>query len=103
MGAGACLPQAGQCECPIPSHPRQATPNDLSYHVKDAVNVAGAQRVGHGVSLPWEDDSIGTLARMSANQARRAVCVCVCVCVFVFACLCLCMCGRTTRLGRSPG
>ena len=34
-----------------------APPRDLTFHIRDAVNVAGAQRVGHGVDLIYEKDS----------------------------------------------
>jgi adenosine deaminase len=34
-----------------------APPRDLTFHIRDAVNVAGAQRIGHGVDLIYEKDS----------------------------------------------
>lgn len=34
--------------------PGLVPPEDLRFHVRDAVNVAGAQRIGHGADLKWE-------------------------------------------------
>ncbi|WP_374445583.1 adenosine deaminase [Stella sp.] len=46
-------------------------PEDLRFHVREAVEVAGARRIGHGVSIMHEDDPIGLIAEM----ARRRVAV----------------------------
>lgn len=45
-----------------------ADPEALSFHVRDAVNVAGADRIGHGVDIAGEDDSEQTLATMAARH-----------------------------------
>jgi adenosine deaminase len=39
-------------------------PADLTFHIGDAVTVAGARRIGHGVSLAFERDLDNTLAVM---------------------------------------
>ena len=39
-------------------------PADLTFHIRDAVEVAGARRIGHGVSLAFEHDMDGLLAEM---------------------------------------
>lgn len=44
-----------------------ATPEVRSYHVRDAVTVAGARRIGHGVDLPYEDGAEATAAEMAAR------------------------------------
>ncbi|MEV8624423.1 adenosine deaminase [Streptomyces sp. NPDC051079] len=45
--------------------PGLVKPEDLTFHIADAVNVAGAERIGHGVDLRHEDawqDTAGTMA-----------------------------------------
>jgi hypothetical protein len=46
-------------------------PGDLRSHIREAVERAGARRIGHGVSIMYEDDPFGLLAEM----ARRGVLV----------------------------
>lgn len=46
-------------------------PEDLTYHIDDAVRVAQTERVGHGVDLPYERSSNDLLAEMK----RRGICV----------------------------
>ncbi|MGK2955608.1 MAG: adenosine deaminase family protein [Solirubrobacterales bacterium] len=41
--------------------PGLTAPQDLRFHINDAVNVAGAQRIGHGADLKWEKDPQGLL------------------------------------------
>ncbi|WP_340646234.1 adenosine deaminase [Phenylobacterium sp.] len=44
-----------------------ATPEELRYHIAEAVRVAGARRIGHGVDLPLETDAEGLAAEMAAK------------------------------------
>lgn len=44
-----------------------ATPEELRYHITEAVRVAGARRIGHGVDLPLETDAEGLAAEMAAK------------------------------------
>jgi adenosine deaminase/adenosine deaminase CECR1 len=46
-------------------------PEDLGYHINDAVFVAGANRIGHGVDLPYEESS----QRLLDTMAARKTCV----------------------------
>lgn len=39
----------------------------LRSHIKDAIEVAGSDRIGHGVDIAWEEDSRETLAHMAAE------------------------------------
>ena len=39
-------------------------PKDLKFHVSQALNIAGAQRIGHGVDLPYEENAIGLLGQL---------------------------------------
>ncbi|MBB4663096.1 adenosine deaminase family protein [Conexibacter arvalis] len=51
--------------------PGLAPPADLRFHIRAAVEVAGAERIGHGVGIRWERDPVGLARRM----ARRDVLV----------------------------
>ena len=42
-------------------------PPDLTFHIREAIEVAGARRIGHGVSLAFERDMDGLLAEMRAR------------------------------------
>lgn len=51
--------------------PELATPADLRFHIREAVEVAGAERIGHGVDVTYERDPYGLLRTM----ARRGILV----------------------------
>ncbi len=51
--------------------PGLAPPADLRFHVREAVEVAGAERIGHGVDVLYERDPAGLLRTM----ARRGILV----------------------------
>jgi adenosine deaminase len=42
-------------------------PQDLTFHIREAVEIAGAHRIGHGVTLAFERDVAGLLAEMRAR------------------------------------
>jgi adenosine deaminase len=44
------------------------TPRDLRFHVREAVEVAGASRIGHGVDIAYEDGAQALLARMARDR-----------------------------------
>lgn len=44
-----------------------APPADLRFHIAEAVRVAGARRIGHGVDLPLEDGAESLAAEMAAK------------------------------------
>lgn len=46
---------------------KYATPEDLRFHIAEAVRVAGARRIGHGVDLPHEDAAEALAAEMAAK------------------------------------
>lgn len=46
---------------------KYATPADMSFHVGEAVHVAGARRIGHGAALPHEDGAEALAAEMAAQ------------------------------------
>jgi hypothetical protein len=39
-------------------------PPDLTFHIRQAIEIAGARRIGHGVTLAFERDAQGLLAQM---------------------------------------
>jgi len=43
-------------------------PRDLAFHIRDAVEVAGAKRIGHGVDIAYETDAHALLARMARDR-----------------------------------
>jgi adenosine deaminase len=43
-------------------------PEALTFHIRQAVEIAGASRIGHGVSVMYEDDPAGLLAEMAQRK-----------------------------------
>jgi len=43
-------------------------PRELAFHIRDAVEVAGARRIGHGVDISYETDARALLARMARDR-----------------------------------
>lgn len=43
-------------------------PEELKYHISEAVSVAGANRIGHGVDISYETNALSTLTRMKAER-----------------------------------
>lgn len=43
-------------------------PRDLRFHIAEAVEIAGARRIGHGVDIAYEDDAEALLARMARDK-----------------------------------
>ncbi len=48
--------------------PELVTPQDLSWHIEDAVRVGKANRIGHGVAIPYESRNYETLKFMRENK-----------------------------------
>jgi len=44
------------------------TPRELRFHVREAVETAGARRIGHGVDIAYEDGANDLLARMARDK-----------------------------------
>jgi adenosine deaminase/adenosine deaminase CECR1 len=44
-------------------------PKDLFFHINEARHIAHAQRIGHGVDLPWENNSRALLKDLKQNAA----------------------------------
>jgi hypothetical protein len=43
-------------------------PEDLTFHIRQAVEIAGAKRIGHGVDIGWETDAMGLLDEMRRKE-----------------------------------
>ncbi|MEL6143390.1 MAG: adenosine deaminase, partial [Bacteroidota bacterium] len=43
-------------------------PKDLSFHIHEAITVAKAQRIGHGVDLPHENDPFGLIEKLKTDS-----------------------------------
>ncbi len=43
-------------------------PDQLGFHIRGTVEIAGARRIGHGYSIPYETDAAGLLAEMAAKK-----------------------------------
>ena len=41
-------------------------PKDLGFHIEEAIDIAGAQRIGHGVDITYERDSVETLEKLKS-------------------------------------
>lgn len=48
--------------------PGLVPPEGMRFHIRDAVEVAGAQRIGHGVGIAFEDDATSLLDRMARDN-----------------------------------
>ncbi len=47
---------------------QDVTPENLRFHIKTAINVAGAERIGHGVAIAYENDVETTLKTMAMQH-----------------------------------
>ena len=43
-------------------------PEELTWHITDAIHTAGAKRIGHGVDIPYEANSYSLLRHMARNK-----------------------------------
>jgi len=43
-------------------------PKNLKFHIAQAIDIAGAQRIGHGVDLPYEEEAIDLLKRIKEKS-----------------------------------
>ena len=55
--------------------PQLVPPEELRSHVRDAVLRGHARRIGHGVSVMYEDDPFGLLAEMSRHGVLVEICL----------------------------
>jgi hypothetical protein len=50
-------------------------PEGLAFHIRDSVEIAGAERIGHGVDVMHETDAIGLLDEMAAKRVMVEICL----------------------------
>jgi adenosine deaminase len=50
-------------------------PDDLRFHIREAVEVAKARRIGHGVDLAYERDALQLLAEMKRRNVLVEICL----------------------------
>lgn len=43
-------------------------PEDLTYHIHDALFVAGAHRIGHGIDIPFENEAVKSMQYMAEQE-----------------------------------
>ena len=55
--------------------PGLVPPEGLRNHIRDSVVIAGAQRIGHGVDISYEDDAAGLLSIMATRHVAVEVCL----------------------------
>ena len=48
--------------------PGLVPPEGLRFHIREAVELGHAQRIGHGVDVLYEDDAAGLLKEMAAKH-----------------------------------
>ena len=67
-------------EVPIALHAGELTlgmvrPEDLRFHIRQAVEIAGARRIGHGVAISYEDESLALLETMKERDVAVEICL----------------------------
>ncbi|MBV8633598.1 MAG: adenosine deaminase, partial [Burkholderiaceae bacterium] len=50
-------------------------PMGLRNHIRDAVEIAGAERIGHGIDITYESDAAGLLEEMRERRAAVEICL----------------------------
>jgi adenosine deaminase len=55
--------------------PGLVPPEGLSFHIRDSVEIAGAERIGHGVDVMHETDALGLLDEMAARRVLVEICL----------------------------
>jgi hypothetical protein len=50
-------------------------PEGLRFHIRESIERAGAERIGHGVSVMSEDDPIGLLREMANKNVLVEICL----------------------------
>ncbi|NUR25389.1 MAG: adenosine deaminase [Catenulispora sp.] len=53
--------------------PELVSPADLAFHIREAVNVGHAERIGHGVDVAWEKDAQQLLEDLAAKNVAVEV------------------------------
>jgi adenosine deaminase len=55
--------------------PGMVTPEGLTFHIRESVTKGHAERIGHGVSVMYEDDPYGLLKEMARRNVMVEICL----------------------------
>jgi hypothetical protein len=55
--------------------PGLVPPDGLSFHIRDSVEIAGAERIGHGVDVMHETDALALLDEMATKRVMVEICL----------------------------
>ena len=55
--------------------PGLVPPEGLTFHIRDSVEIAGAERIGHGVDMMHETNAAGLLDEMAARHVMVEICL----------------------------
>ena len=55
--------------------PGLVPPEDLRFHIRDSIEIAHAERIGHGVDVMYESDPMGLLREMAERKIMVEICV----------------------------
>ena len=55
--------------------PGLVPPEDLRFHIRDSIEIAHAERIGHGVDVMYESDPLGLLREMAQRKIMVEVCL----------------------------
>ena len=50
-------------------------PEGLRFHIRDSIEIAHAERIGHGVSVMREDNAVSLLKEMAARNVMVEICL----------------------------
>lgn len=50
-------------------------PEDLRFHIRQAIELGHARRIGHGTSIAYEDDALGLLSKMRQRGVLVEICL----------------------------
>lgn len=51
------------------------TPENLTFHIRDAINIGHAERIGHGVDIAYENNAYQLLAEMASKKIPVEICL----------------------------
>jgi len=63
------------CRCTPTNWRWVGSPEGLRFHIRESIERAGAERIGHGVAVMSEDDPIGLLQEMAKKNVLVEICL----------------------------
>lgn len=55
--------------------PGMVPPEGLRFHIRQSVEIARAERIGHGVDIMWEDDPLSLIKKMAERNVMVEICL----------------------------